>query len=103
MSKSNYRMDPQGLKKLANSPELEKALVSRAEAGLMKAKASAPRDTGDFVNSLQVRATKIKSGRRGEERSAAVIESTIPYGYAVGGKKPNHFMSQIPGFIEVKK
>ncbi len=103
MSKSNYQIDPQGLKSLANTPGMSAAMVARAEVGLAKARASAPRNTGDFSRSFKVRPEEIKAGRRGDTRAGAVIESTVDYGAFVGGKKPGHFMSTLVPHIEGKQ
>ncbi|MFF5793682.1 HK97 gp10 family phage protein [Paeniglutamicibacter sp. NPDC012692] len=100
MSKSDYRMDPQGLKALANTSGMSEAMVHAAQSGLNMARASAPRNTGKFADSFRVRAEKFKSGRRGEERSGAVIESTVDYGAYVGGKAPRNFMHSLVAHVE---
>jgi hypothetical protein len=72
-----YVKDIAGTRKLMTSPQMQALLVARAEAGAAHARSIAPRQSGDYADSI-----KVTSRRRGgprNNRAEARITATVPY------------------------
>jgi hypothetical protein len=91
MAAIEYTPAPEGIAALANGPEMRAMLHAKAEVGAQWVRANAPRDSGDFADSIRV----VDAGRGGPRRDRAAVDivATSPHAVYVeqGARgKPGH-------------
>lgn len=80
---ATYKPDHKGMKELANSRDMSKAMQQVAEVGKQWAEGQAPRDSGEYAAGFRVAPTTVRGGRRGEDRAGARLANDAPHAAAV--------------------
>lgn len=75
----NYQPDSSGMRELANSPDMSRAMQQAAQVGQRWAEAEAPRDTGEYAGAFHVEAATVPAGRRRENRAGAALVNSAPH------------------------
>lgn len=76
MAGADVRLDREGVAELLKSPDIRRELERRARLVAAKARASAPRVTGRYADSIEVRTTVT-------DRARVSVVSTVHYGLQV--------------------
>lgn len=98
---SSYKSDPAGMAALVNSPGMGAAMVQAAEVGRRYAESIAPRDTGEYARSFQVRQETVRfRGRFAGNRAGAVLENTSDHAAAVEWGQGRHVLARAATVIE---
>lgn len=80
---AEYKPNPGGMKALANSDDMSRAMQQVAEVGKQWAESQAPRDSGEYAGAFRVSPTTVRGGRRGEDRAGARLANDAPHAAAV--------------------
>lgn len=80
---ADYKPDPRGMKALAKSDDMSRAMQQVAEVGKQWAEGQAPRDSGEYAGSFRVAPTTVRGGRRAEDRAGARLANDAPHAAAV--------------------
>lgn len=81
MARSTYRPDHAGTRRLMTGPAMQAMLQARAEKGAAEARATAPRQSGDYAAGIEVDSTARGGPRR--DRAEARIVATVPHSVSV--------------------
>lgn len=98
---SSYKPDRAGMDALVQSLDMGRAMVQVAEVGRRWAESAAPRDSGEYAGSFQVRQETVRfRGRFSGDRAGAVLENTAPHAAAVEWRQGRHVLARAVDVIE---
>jgi len=94
----SYRPDHNGMRALAQSPQMSRAMQQAAEVGMRWAESVAPRDTGEYAGSFRVAPTTVRGGRPAEDRAGARLANDARHAIVVESR--HHVLARAVNIIE---
>lgn len=91
---TTFRPSPNALRELSRTNDMQQAMVTRTEAGQRWAEANAPRRTGEYANSFEVRPSKVNGA------AGAVLVNTSGHAVFVEWANGSHVLSRAVDIIE---